>query len=207
MDRPVDTVMMINTESALPSYGTLACPRCNKKLLQRIVRGDIRCVECETTFELELFDPPQRRAVTQLRLEEIAEARPVCGNHARNVASESCSRCGMFICSVCAISSDGTTFCPACYERLSAEGALESTRTRFRDASGLALALAIGGVMLWFLAPLFGLGAVVYGIRAIRQSRELQTGNGCAIAFAIIAGLAEIGAGVFLILALFGGFK
>lgn len=192
---------------ATPSYGTLACPRCNRKLHQRIVSGESRCGECDTTFELQLFDPPQRRAVTQLRLEEIADVRPVCGNHARNVATESCSRCGMFICNVCAISSDGTTFCPTCYERLSAEGALESTRTRFRDASGLALAFAIGGVMLWFLAPLFGLGAVVYGVRAIRQSRELQTGSGCAIAFAIIVGLAEIGAGFFLLLALFGAFK
>jgi hypothetical protein len=190
-----------------PAHGTLVCPRCNRQLTPPLQRGENLCGRCETTFELELFDPPQPRAVTQLRLEESADARPVCGNHARNVATESCSRCGMFICSVCAIHSDGTTFCPACYERLSAEGALESTRTRFRDASGLASTLAVGGIVIWFLAPIFGLGAVIYGIRAIRQSRELQTGSGCSIAFAIIVGLLEVAGGVFLIVALFGAFK
>lgn len=112
----------------------------------------------------------------------------------------------MFICNVCAIGADNAIFCPACYERLSAEGALESTRTRFRDAGGIALTLAIGGIFIWFLAPLFGLGAIIYGFRAIRQNRELQTGSGCSITFSIIVGFLQVGAGVVIAIALFGGF-
>lgn len=197
---------MISPEAAA-AYGTLVCPRCKRELEQPIQRGEIRCLKCQKGFELELFTPALPRPVTQLRLEEVTDVRAVCGNHARNVATESCSRCGMFICNVCAIASDGTTFCPTCYERLSAEGALESTRTSFRDASGLALTFAVGGIMLWFLAPIFGLAAVVYGVRAVRQNRELQTGSGCTIAFAIVAGLLEIASGVFLLVVLFGALE
>lgn len=197
----------IVADNIAPDYGTLVCPRCNRALNPPLARGEARCAGCGTTFELELFAPPRRAFTRQLRIEETTGARPVCGNHARNVATESCSRCGMFICDVCAITADGAIFCPACYERLSAEGALEATKTKFRDVSGIALTLAVGGIFVWFLMPLFGLGAVVYGIRAIRQNRQLQTGSGCAITFAIVLGLLEIGAGAFFVIALTGAFS
>ena len=159
--------------STQPTYEAVTCPRCRKTLPPSSRRsGHVVCPSCHRDFEMIVFTPPERR----LRAQQIGEAGPdanaVCINHARNIAAHGCGRCGSFVCALCAIEADGQIYCPACYDRLSAEGALTATRTRFRDMGGMATTAAAAGCLLYFLCILFGPFAIYYGIKALKQRKE-----------------------------------
>jgi hypothetical protein len=168
------------------------------RLLPAMQPGDNVCPSCHLSFEAALFTPVVKRApIQEVTGSTIDGNSAVCGNHARNVAAESCSRCGMFICQLCTIEADGAILCPACYDRLTNEGALLSTRTRFRDLTGLALTNATLGLVIWFLSFLFGPAAIIYSIRGFRQQRELgETDRRLSLIVALSLGVIETVGGI-----------
>lgn len=111
----------------------------------------------------------------------------------------------MFICNLCEITTDGMTLCPSCYDRLSAEGSLSSTRTRFRDMAGLAATSIAAGIFLWFLMALTGPLAIGYTVKAFRQRRELENlYSPVRLWILLILGVCETLGGLFMIVALVG---
>jgi hypothetical protein len=122
-----------------------------------------------------------------------------CANHAANLAVANCERCGVFMCSLCRIAVDETQLCPTCFDRLTAEGALPSTRTRYRDYGRQASSYALLGVLLWVIGPLLGPLAVYYGFRSLRQLREMDEPGGRVRAWlSVLAGAAQAVGGVWL---------
>ena len=148
------------------------------------------------------FDPPERDS----RAVSVAEGGPggstACAQHRGNAAVANCERCGVFMCALCRIDSDGLALCPGCFDRLSAEGQLPSARVSYRDYGRMSGTLAVLGIVLSFVAIVAGPAAVYYGIKGLRQKREMgETEGRVGVWLAIVLGALE-GAGWLVIVAL-----
>lgn len=150
------------------------------------------------------FDPPQR----DFRVVGVAETGPggatSCASHRNNAATANCGRCGVFMCGLCRIDSDGLVLCPGCFDRLSSEGALPSARIRYRDYGRVAGSLAVLGLVLWFVGFVAGPAAVFYGIKGLRQKRERGEDEGRAGIWAaiVLGGVEAAGWGAFAVVLL-----
>ena len=180
------------------------CPRCRKMLDLAAIKTtpEFPCPACSRTFEAVRFSP----RITELRVSELATAGPQggqpCSTHARNAAVASCERCGAFMCGLCRIDVDGAVLCPPCFERRSAEGSIQSARTRFRDYDGLASVTATAGCLfsMMFLGILFGPLAIFYGVKALRQKKEFgETDGRTGVWIAMVIGIVEALVGIFMI--------
>jgi len=148
------------------------------------------CLICLGDFEARVFHPPQRSA----RVLQLAQSGPEgavsCANHARNAAVAACDRCGLLICSLCQLEVESGKLCPSCFERLSQDGAADTTRTRFRDYGSLAGVWAFVGLLFSALMlgiPL-GIVSIYYCIKAFRH-RESRS----SLAFVVFALFLAIG--------------
>jgi hypothetical protein len=182
-----------------------ACPHCQASLdLTRVMTGLQRCVVCARPFQAARFAAPVRAIAVKAMVEAAGEGGTACASHPGNASTSNCQRCGVFMCSLCEIDADEMKLCPACFDRLSAEGALASTRTTFRDYGRQASMLALAGVPLMAFGVVLGSAAAFYGIRSLRQLRAMGESGGRARAIvSIVAGLAEMGVSGFLIVSAF----
>ena len=186
-------------------YAGPCCPACGAALeLARVVSGMQACASCNADFEATRFQPAERSGKAQ-QLVEAADGT-ACAAHPANQATANCQRCGVFMCPVCRIDADELALCPACFDRLSSEGALASTRTSFRDYGRQAWTVALAGLPLLALGAAIGPAAIYFGVRSLKQLREMGETTGRARAlFAILAGTAEAGFGVFMVWAMVSG--
>jgi len=157
-----------------PFYAGPACPRCGRGLGPAALRsGLVRCVACGGSFEATAFDPPP----PQYSVARLAEAGPggatACAQHPGNAVVGHCERCGVLMCGMCRIEADRMSLCPACFERLSDEGALSSTRVVVRDHARFAQTLAICGLLLGVTGVVTGPAAIYYGVRAYAHKKAL----------------------------------
>ena len=189
--------------TAVPLTGiTIKCPRCRRPIEVAHIKTSAQadCPLCANSFEAVRFDPPERVAAKpQMVGTTMVESQP-CATHPLNAAVTSCERCGTFMCSLCRIDLDGRTLCPTCFERLSSEGALESTRTTFRDYNGMASVTALFGCLLMILGILFGPLAIYYGVKGLKQKKAMGESDGLTgLWLAIVVGVVEAGVGVFFV--------
>lgn len=181
------------------------CPRCGATLdISRMAPGEQACPACGRSFLATPFSPPEPRPEIVPRLAEAGpEGGIPCGRHAGNRAVANCSRCGIFMCSLCRIEIDGMELCPACFDRLSSEGVLSSSRTRLRDYRGIALALGFAGCFLYFIGLITGPATLYFTWRGLKQRRELGDRGGLvSLTLAVLLGLFQIGGSIFLIYAI-----
>src|SRR2546423_4630031 len=158
----------------LRPYDGPSCPRCDAKLMADWIRsGIVRCPDCNHDFEATAFTPP----APKLKVAEVATIGPdgasACANHARNVATTSCTRCGLYICSLCDMNVGSGSYCPSCFDRVRTEGSLAAATTRFRDFGSMARVAAIAGFlfMFMFLGLPFGLLTIYYANKGIKQAK------------------------------------
>lgn len=183
-----------------------ACPHCGAPLLVELMAaGEQRCVACTRPFAAAPFTPPVVRVVVQ----SVAEAGPdgavACAQHPANAAVANCSRCGVFMCGLCRVHIDGRELCPACFDRLAAEGALPSARSHFRNYRGLALLMSFGGCLMYSFGLLTGPVTIYFAVQAQRQRRRLQESDGrLAVALAMILGVMQVASGLWLVVVLLG---
>lgn len=201
--------MALRRKNAL--YAGTACPRCGVPLKhETLTSGTQLCPRCSKPFEAVHFLPVEPLAAVA----EIAGLDPSagapCGKHARNKAEAACQRCGQFMCALCRIDADGKAYCPPCFERLSGEGALQSTATRLRNYGGLSLSCAIlsfifGAIVIgMILAPI----GVYFGARGISQKRKLEEREGViSLILTIILNVILFFTSLLLTLAVFGVFR
>ena len=175
---------------ARSDFGGPSCPRCQRDLDPGTVgSGEQACPLCGGTFEATRFDPPEQRVLVRA----VEEAGPAtvasCAAHRANAASSNCGRCGVFMCELCRIDVDERVLCPACFERLSAEGALPSARTTFRDYGRMGAQFLLLAVVFTFLGAPFALGAVYAGARGLGQRKRLGEGSAVLAWLSIVLGL------------------
>jgi hypothetical protein len=174
-------------------YGGARCPRCRTALdRSRLTSGRQVCAQCRGSFEAVAFDPPETRPVVQGIEHAGPEGTTACASHRGNAAVANCGRCGVFMCELCRIDTDGMVLCPACFDRLSAEGALASARTTFRDYGRMGATYLVAGLLFWVFAAPLGVGAVYAGIQEIRQQARIGEGSRVRAAIVIALGVAEV---------------
>jgi hypothetical protein len=189
------------------TYSGPACPNCGRAVLRDdIVDGPGRCYRCGTAYEATRFGPPKPLA----RVTRVATAGPAgataCPQHPGNAAVGHCERCGILTCSLCQIEADRMLLCPACFERLSDEGALPSARISFRDHARLATTLAVFGLVIWFAGVVTGPAAIYYGVRARRQARAMgEPGGLWRQVLVVVLGLLQFALSAWFIRALVSG--
>jgi hypothetical protein len=160
-------------------YAGPVCPLCGVEIDFSIFSaGEQICPRCLRPYLATQFTPP-----TPYRppVESLAAAGPggavPCGRHAGNAAVANCARCGVFMCTLCRIETDGQELCPACFDRLSAEGVLWSSRIQSRDYRGLSLAMGFLG--LFCIAGILTGPLTFYLIyRGVQQRRQMGDKDG-----------------------------
>lgn len=156
--------------------GAVPCAACGLPLPESR-SGQARCV-CGTEQQVLRFAPCRPAAPAPVaELLEVAGRDVPCAYHARNAAGGECSRCGSFICGLCALRVGGQVLCPPCFERLRGSGDLPTLRSLHprphAQAQGLALLSILALPMSPVLAPLaFWLALRALGQRAQLSERE-----------------------------------
>jgi hypothetical protein len=187
------------------TYTGPECPRCGGWIdFERLGAGEQRCLACGGLFLATPFHPPE----VKVRVGSVAEAGPEgavpCARHPGNAAVGNCTRCGVFMCALCRIDIDGQELCPACFDRLSAEGVLATARTRIRDFRGMALSLGVLGLLASCFGLITGPVTLYFVAQAVRQRRLWnESGGTAALVVAGLCGVAQIGFGIFFIVAVF----
>jgi hypothetical protein len=188
------------------TYKGPACPHCNTVLaLQSVYSGSQTCAKCGRAFEAVVFQPATRKVnVEQLAAAGVGGGSP-CAVHSGNAAIANCERCGCFMCSLCNIDADGAKYCANCFERLNAEGALSTSNNRMTNYEGISKASAAAGCFFYpaiFTGPL----AIVYGIKALKQKKELGDSQGqVMIILSMLLGLFMFGIMILAIVSIVGG--
>jgi hypothetical protein len=187
------------------AYRGPACPYCGAALHpEEMAAGPQLCLSCAGNFEGTPFSPPSPY-VPPLALAEAGPAGGTpCAVHATNAAVGTCERCGLFVCTLCRTEVAGQGLCPACFDRLRAEGGLPALRTTFVDLRGLALIAGFGGLFFFFLSIVTGPLTLVLAILAVRQRQRGEgSGGWVGILLAFGLGIAQIGLGLFLLFLVF----
>ncbi len=188
-----------NTRLQTQPYEGPTCPRCGARLMADWIRtGIVRCPDCNGDFEATAFKPPSR----QVHVEHVLATGPIeanaCANHAKNAAVTACQRCGLLICALCDMNVGTGSYCPACFDRLRSENALQGATTRYRDYASMARISVIAGFLLLFLGAPFGAASLYYASKGFKQLRaEGRSIVGLVIVvvfavFEILGGLAMI---------------
>lgn len=192
-------------------YAGTTCPRCGVPLRHETLTSGLQiCPRCGRPFEAVHFLPVEPiGAVAEIAGLDPSAGAP-CAKHARNKAEAACQRCGQFMCALCRIDADGKAYCPACFERLSGEGALRSTATRIRNYPGLAAFCAIINLLLCWLvvgivaAPL----GIFFAFRGLGQKKKMQETEGVAgLYVSIVFNSVFLMASVIITMAYFGVFR
>jgi hypothetical protein len=191
--------------AARTDFGGPICPRCRGPL-DRAGLGSGRqvCAHCGGSFEAVAFDPPEVRPVVRALEQAGPGGATACASHRGNVATTNCGRCGVFMCDLCRIDTDSLVLCPACFDRLSAEGALPSARTTFRDYGRMGTTYLLAGLLFWVFAAPLGLGAVYAGVQAIRQRSRIGEGSLARAWTVVVLGVVEAVGSVVLLFVIFG---
>jgi hypothetical protein len=165
-------------------YSGPACPRCGNPVdLSLLEAGEQICPRCLDPYLATPFTPPEPRRLTVETLIEMGPAAgPAgavpCARHAGNAAVANCSRCGVFMCSLCRLAIDGQELCPGCFDRLSSEGVLSSARSRVRDYRGLSLSLGVLGSLFCVFGVLTGPLTLYTVYRGVQQKRRMNEAGG-----------------------------
>jgi uncharacterized paraquat-inducible protein A len=176
-------------------YQGMACPRCHASLRHETLQnGDQACPACGGRFELTRFDPVESKVVVP----DIAGTGPE--------GAAPCTRCGQFMCSLCRIDADQKTYCPSCFERLSAEGSLASAVTRVKNWAGWAGLCLVGCFFTSFFgAPVFGALGIYCAVRGLKDKRQRgETDDRGRLVLLMIFSILFFGIGVFIYIGIFG---
>jgi hypothetical protein len=184
-------------------FGGPSCPRCRRDLDPgRVSSGPQACPHCGRAFEATRFDPPPPPVSVRPVEEAGPDGAAPCAAHPGNAAVGHCSRCGVFMCDLCRIEADGQVLCPACFDRLSAEGALPSARTTFRDFGRMGTTLLLASVLFSLFGAPFALGAVYAGVKELQQRKAVGEGSAVRAWIVIVLGALHVaGSAVFWVAA------
>jgi hypothetical protein len=165
----------------------------------------VRCGKCLAEFEATRFNPIPSPA----RIARIETAGPegatACPQHPGNAAVGHCERCGILTCRLCQIEADRMLLCPSCFERLSDEGTLASTRVQFRDHLRLASSLALMGLVVFVTGALTGPTVIWYALYGWRRARAVDApASAWRLAIVIVLGVAQFVGSLWLIRIMIG---
>lgn len=117
----------------------LRCPRCEAVQVPA-ADGEQTCSTCRRQAVVLLFDPVRDDYTP-------AGATGRCARHPNKDAVAGCSRCGSFVCDVCATRTGEELYCTACFETLHERQHLSTTRASRMRWDDLTLGLGLLGLL------------------------------------------------------------
>lgn len=168
--------------------------------------GTLACQYCRREFEATIFEARERQHETvQVAAETPDGVATACANHPGNAAATSCQRCGLFICALCDMNVGDGSYCPACFDRVRADGSLRGMAKRRADYAMLARVCAILGLLPCFYGVPAALGIwwAAKGISQRRSEGVSPKGMGFVLIVCILELLAYLVFIAFFIYALF----
>ena len=123
----------------------LSCLKCWSLLPAHAAReATSTCPSCGSVWSIDvfpvLFDPPASLRKEEL---ELAEGEASCFYHATKRAATSCSRCGRFLCALCALDLAAETWCATCLSTGAMKESVHSLETRRVLWDSVALSIAL----------------------------------------------------------------
>ena len=112
------------------------------------------------------------------------------------------------MCALCRIDADQKTYCPGCFDRLSAEGTLASAVTRVRNYAGWAGICLIVCLGTYFLpSPIAGPLGVIFCIKGLKEKRDRKESDGIVrLYLMMILSILTVVVGGLLFAAILGAF-
>ena len=144
----------------------LACPKCRAVLGAGFFNQPVwqACPSCASELRLDVF-PALFREETSAPAERImADGQASCFYHPEKQAAVVCEACGRFLCALCDVDFNGQHLCPSCLQAGRQKGRiakLQNSRTRH---DRIALALAIGPLLIFYFTLLTGPAALFYAL-------------------------------------------
>lgn len=173
----------------------LPCARCQTPLPKwELASGDQAvCTNCGAPNTVRVF-PALLASMQAARPDSAAEGEAACFDHPGKRAVASCSQCGRFVCTLCAIPQGDRTWCPSCFAAKasgtpSLAGAGTVTALNLYDS--MALILPIASLVFWPLTVITGPSTVILSILRWRRPLSLVRRFRWRFVLAIIFGLAE----------------
>ena len=135
-------------------------------------------------------------AIFRLRATSAGEAIQVDGEsacfvHEGKRAVTACDSCGRFVCALCRIEWGSRVLCPACVNAAEARTDLLTRSRPLYDT--MALAVALGSLVLFTISILTAPVALYLGIRALRSPRSLVPRTMVRAWIALAVGILELG--------------
>jgi len=174
---------------------SVPCNRCDRPLpkWELAVQHAATCPECGARSIVRVFPALFYALSGPVATEAAAEGEATCFDHPGKRAVAACSRCGRFVCQLCAVDFKGAVWCPSCFaageykaKAASASAGFENSRTLYDST---ALIVAIAPLLLWpftaISAPIALYLALRYWNRPLSLVRRWRWRSALAAAIAL----------------------
>lgn len=180
----------------------LACPECGFELRPAYFESpEYRdCQICGGELSVlpfpACFTPPVLISNAEL---QRSEEEASCFHHESKKAVTACTRCGKFLCALCAVELGSDILCPECLAKPSKDTRLERERTLY---DSIALTLAVAPAFTLSLTIIGAPAALFVALRFWKRPTSIVRRFTWRKYAAVILGLLELAFWVFLIIAL-----
>lgn len=158
----------------------------------------IVCPDCGTEHEVNFY-PAALRVTTAEEARSAAEGEATCYDHPNSRAAAACAQCGRFVCQLCAIEFQGSTYCPSCMAMGRQPGTKRDIATSRVAYDSIALTVALGSILFFpfivFTAPI----AIFLSLRYWKRPIPLMHRNRWRFVAALVVGCVELGGLAWLI--------
>jgi uncharacterized RDD family membrane protein YckC len=176
------------------------CPRCQSSVMEPTQTGAMRCGQCATSFQVEVFPALFHRPQTEREAELIlVEGESSCFYHVDKRALLPCHGCGRFLCALCDCELNREHFCPSCLEAGAARGKISRLEKRRTKHDSIALSLAVLPMITIYLTLITAPAALYISIRHWNSPRSIVPRTRIRFVIAIVLALLQIMGWVLLI--------
>lgn len=177
------------------------CNSCGMRLPEwELAAGDAStCPDCGTKHQVKIF-PAALRVAPSTQSESAAEGEAACFDHPSSRAIASCAQCGRFVCPLCVVEVRNNKYCPSCMAAGLSKGPGPNLAPSRLAYDSIALAIAVGPLLLFPITLLTGPVAVFFAFRYWKRPLVLMHRNRWRFVAAILIGLIEVGGFSWLIL-------
>lgn len=134
----------------------VACTRCGGALPATLLTAVAAtpCPSCGVPLEVTVFPALlDEQLVGEAGRALHSDEDSACFHHPESQAVTVCESCGRFLCSLCEIDLNGRTLCPGCLESGTERGELTVLEKRRVLHDGVALALAVYPMFIFYFTP------------------------------------------------------
>jgi hypothetical protein len=173
----------------------IPCNRCNRPLpkWELAAQHAALCPECGASSIVRVFPALFYAAGGPVATETAAEGEATCFDHPAKRAVAACSRCGRFVCQLCAVDFKDAVWCPSCFTAGEYKGRtveFENSRMLY-DSTALTVALA--PLPMWPVTVISAPIALYVALRYWNRPLSLVRRWRWRSALAAVIALAEIG--------------